>query len=231
MAARERLAQERRSLSAEEQVSDEALAQVEILNMQLAVMRQQIARLAVALEASEAATEEQQVQIASLGQRLNAALASRVEELARYRSEFFGRLREVLGEREDIQVVGDRFVFQSDVLFASGSAELDLAGARQISQLARTLIEIAASIPPEINWILRVDGHTDRVPIATFRYPTNWALSTARAVSVVKFLIEAGVPAEHLAATGFGEFQPLDPTDGPAAYALNRRIELRLDQR
>ena len=231
MLARERLEQNRRSLSAEKQISDESLAQIEILNMQLAVMRQQIARLAVALEASEADADAQQVQIASLGQRLNAALASRVEELARYRSEFFGRLREVLGDREDIQIVGDRFVFQSDVLFASGSAELDAAGARQIGQLGRTLIEIAVTIPQEINWILRVDGHTDLVPIATFRYPTNWALSTARAVSVVKFLIEAGVPAERLAATGFGEFQPLDTSEGPAAYARNRRIELRLDQR
>ena len=218
-------------LTSQEAITEEALAKVEILNLQLAALRQQIARLSVALEASEAKSEEQNVQITNLGQRLNAALASKVQELARYRSEFFGRLREILGRRDDIHIVGDRFVFQSDVLFASGAAELDDTGRRQIAQLGAALIEIAAEIPPEINWILRVDGHTDMVPISTWEFGSNWELSTARAVSVVKYLIELGVPPERLAATGFGEFQPLDLNLSPDALRRNRRIELRFDQR
>jgi chemotaxis protein MotB len=221
----------RRRLTSQEAISEEAMARVEILNLQLAALRQQIARLSVALEASEAKTEDQKAQIANLGQRLNAALASKVQELARYRSEFFGRLREILGQRDDIQIVGDRFVFQSDVLFASGAAELDEAGRRQIAYLANVLIAIAAEIPPEINWILRVDGHTDIVPIATRQFGSNWELSTARAVSVVKYLIELGVPPERLAATGFGEFQPLTTGISQEDLRRNRRIELRFDQR
>ena len=221
----------RRRLTSQEAISEEAMARVEILNLQLAALRQQIARLSVALEASEANTKEQRVQIANLGQRLNAALASKVQELARYRSEFFGRLREILGQRDDIQIVGDRFVFQSDVLFASGAAELDDAGRTQIAHLATALIGISAEIPPEINWILRVDGHTDVVPIATRQFGSNWELSTARAVSVVKYMIELGVPPERLAATGFGEFQPLTAGISPEDLRRNRRIELRFDQR
>ncbi len=145
----------------------------------MAALRQQLLRLEAALDASEAKSSEQKVVIADLGSRLNLALASRVEELARYRSEFFGRLREVLGERHDIRIVGDRFVFQSEVLFASGSAELGEAGQRQLAALARTLLEIAPEIPAGLNWILRIDGHTDRVPINTPRFPSNWELSAA----------------------------------------------------
>ena len=213
------------------ELTEEAQAQVLILNRQISALRQQLSRLAVTLEAAEADVKQRDVRIADLGRRLNVALASKVQELARYRSEFFGRLREVLGQRQDIQIVGDRFVFQSEVLFDSGSAELEASGRVQLKQLADTLVEIAAKIPDEIPWVLRVDGHTDRAPINTFLFPSNWELSTARAISVVKFLTEHGIPADNLAATGFGEFQPLDPADNDDAFRRNRRIELKLTQR
>jgi chemotaxis protein MotB len=208
-----------------------AQAEVEMLNDQIAALRQQLARIEEALQTEEAKTKLQNVQIADLGKRLNLALAGKVEELARYRSEFFGRLREVLGNRSDIRIVGDRFVFQSEVLFPSGSAELTPDGAAQVGQLGRTLSEIAKTIPDTINWILRVDGHTDRVPISTAQFPSNWELSTARATSVVKQLINDGIPPDRLAAAGFGEYQPLDPGNAPDQRARNRRIELKLDQR
>ncbi|HEY4133828.1 MAG TPA: peptidoglycan -binding protein [Alphaproteobacteria bacterium] len=208
-----------------------AQAQVQLLNDQIAALRQQMARIEEALNVSEAKAKEQGVQIVDLGKRLNLALAGKVEELARYRSEFFGRLREVLGNRPDIRVVGDRFVFQSEVLFPSGSADLTPQGRDQIVRLAETLRQIAAEIPGNINWILRVDGHTDTIPIATAQYPSNWELSTARATSVVKLLIDQGIPPERLAAAGFGEFQPLEAGDSPSLRARNRRIELKLDQR
>ncbi len=166
-----------------------------------------------------------------LGKRLNAALARKVQELSRYRSEFFGRLRVVLGNRPDIRVVGDRFVFQSEVLFASGSAELGKEGQEQMARLAATLKSIAAKIPPEVDWVLRVDGHTDDVPISTARFPSNWELSTARAISVVKFLISQGIPPGRLAAAGFSEFQPLDTKEDEISRRRNRRIEMKLDQR
>ena len=220
-----------KSLSEERKISLAAKAQVALLNRQMAALRRQVATLNEALEASEIRDKEAQVKIANLGQRLNAALASKVQELAAYRSEFFGRLREVLGNRQDIQIVGDRFVFQSEVLFASGSDELAPSGQLQMAKLAKTLKEITASIPSDINWILRVDGHTDRVPIRTRRFPSNWELSAARAISVVKFLVSQGIPAGRFAAAGFGEFQPLDPRDDEFAYRRNRRIELKLDQR
>jgi chemotaxis protein MotB len=179
----------------------------------------------------EAENEEKEVQIADLGRRLNAALATKVQELARFRSDFFGRLRELLGDRQDIRVVGDRFVFQSEVLFASGSAELEPEGRKQLSQLASALAEIAATIPEDIDWVLRVDGHTDRRPISTPEFPSNWELSTARAISVVKFLIIRGIGPNRLAATGFGQFQPLDTGSDEIAFRRNRRIELKLTQR
>ena len=219
------------SLSREKELSSEARAQVALLNQQLDAVRRQLARLNAALEAAEAKDREQKAVIADLGKRLNVALARKVEELSRYRSEFFGRLREVLGDRPDIRVVGDRFVFQSEVLFGSGSAEIGDNGQRQLARLAATLLEIAESIPPEISWVLRVDGHTDVLPISTSRFPSNWELSTARAVSVVKFLVERGVPPGRLAAAGFGEFQPLDPRADEIGHRRNRRIELKLTER
>ncbi|MEE8246687.1 MAG: peptidoglycan -binding protein, partial [Alphaproteobacteria bacterium] len=218
-------------LEAEREVSAGARSQIALLNQQVAALREQLKRIEAALDVSEAKSTEQNVVIADLGRRLNLALASKVEELARYRSEFFGRLREVLGNRRDIRIVGDRFVFQSEVLFESGSAELGIEGAQQLAALAMALIEIARQIPAELHWILRVDGHTDRVPIATARFPTNWELSTARALSVTHFLVAQGIPPDRLAATGFGEFQPLDSRNDEIAFRRNRRIELKLTQR
>ena len=219
------------ALADERELSTAQRARIALLARQIAALQKQLQRISALLEASETKTAKQQVQIADLGRRLNLALAARVEELSKYRSEFFGRLREVLGDHPGIRVVGDRFVFQSEVLFASGSAELNPEGEAQIAQLATTLTEIGKKIPKDINWILRVDGHTDRVPIQTPIFPSNWELSTARAISVVKFLVNHGVPADRLAATGFGEHQPLDPRQNQAGYSRNRRIELKLTQR
>ena len=216
---------------ARKQLGDEAQVQLRLLNRQILALRQQLASLASALELAESANKDQDVQISDLGRRLNVALATKVQELARYRSEFFGRLREVLGARKDVRIVGDRFVFQSEVLFETGSAALGEAGRQQLGQLARTLTEIAVRIPKNLPWVLRVDGHTDRIPIHTPEFPSNWELSTARAISVVRFLIDQGIPAEHLAATGFGEYQPLDPGLSEEALRRNRRIELKLTQR
>ena len=206
-------------------------SEVARLNAGISALRQQLARIAAALEASEAKDLENQAVIADLGKRLNVALAAKVEELAGYRSEFYGRLRQVLGERDDIRIEGDRFVFQSELLFASGSADLAAAGRQEMRTLATTLLEISGEIPVDVQWILRIDGHTDPVPISTDRFPSNWELSTQRAISVVRFLIAEGVPPGRLAATGFGEFQPLDPGSTPEAYRRNRRIEMRFTQR
>ncbi|MDQ2632672.1 MAG: peptidoglycan -binding protein [Pseudomonadota bacterium] len=219
-------------LDAERQISQRALSQVELLNQQIAALRKQIAALEDALDVSEARDRESNTKIADLGRRLNVALAQRVQELNRYRSDFFGRLREILSDRENIRIVGDRFVFQSEVLFPSGSEVINDAGRVEMKKLADAIIELQREIPPEINWVLRVDGHTDNVPVsATRRWRDNWELSSARATSVVKFLIENGVPANRLVAAGFGEFQPLDTADTPEARASNRRIELKLTER
>ena len=218
-------------LTEQEKLTAQAQEQVDLLNRQLLALRQQLARIQSALDVSEEKSKEQQVQIADLGRRLNLALASKVEELARYRSEFFGRLREALGDRQDIRVVGDRFVFQSEVLFASGSATLGIEGQEQLWQLARTLRDVIQTIPVDINWVLQVDGHTDTVRIATPQFPSNWELSTARATSVVKFLISQGLPAHRLAAAGYGEFQPLEEGVDEAIRRRNRRIELKLTSR
>lgn len=213
------------------EISRQAQDQVALLNLQLAALRNQLAALNEALEASEAKNEEQNVQIVNLGKRLNEALATKVQELARYRSEFFGRLREVLGDRADIRIVGDRFVFQSEVLFGSGQAVLNPQGEQQLEQLAQTLVQIAGEIPADIDWILRVDGHTDERPISTARFPSNWELASARAISVVKFLVRSGIPPENLVAAGFGQFQPIDGGQDEISYRRNRRIEFKLDQR
>lgn len=206
-------------------------AQLDLLNRQIAELRTQLAAIQEALEASEAKNKDKELEVEKLTDRLNKALAAKAIELQKYRSEFFGKLREVLANREDIRIVGDRFVFQSEVLFDSGFAELRPAGEEEIAKLADTLKELGKQIPPEINWVLRVDGHTDSRPIHTPEFPSNWELSTARAVSVVKFLIDQGIPPERLAATGFGEFQPLDTGESPEALRRNRRIELKFDQR
>jgi chemotaxis protein MotB len=219
-------------LESEKQMSARAMSQVELLNQQIAALRSQIAAVEEALQASEAKDKSSQTKIADLGRRLNVALAQRVQELNRYRSDFFGRLREILSDRENIRIVGDRFVFQSEVLFPSGGNELNEAGQAEMGKLATALLDLAREIPAEINWVLRVDGHTDNVPLSgTGRYRDNWELSSARATSVVKFLISRGVPANRLAAAGFGEFQPIAEGSDDAARATNRRIELKLTER
>ena len=218
-------------LAAEKEISRNALARVDQLNAQLSALREQLSRIAAALDVSEAKAKEQQGQIIELGKRLNLALVNKVEELARYRSEFFGRLREVLGDRPDIRIAGDRFVFQSEVLFAPGSAELGDDAKQELTPVIAALKEIAAKIPPDINWILRVDGHTDRRPINNPQFPSNWELSTARALSVVRFAIDQGIPAARLAAAGFADKQPIDPRNAEDAYRRNRRIELKLTER
>ncbi|MCO5071021.1 MAG: peptidoglycan -binding protein [Rhizobiaceae bacterium] len=219
-------------LDGERQISQQALSQVELLNQQIAALRKQIGALESALDVSEERDRESNTKIADLGRRLNVALAQRVQELNRYRSDFFGRLREILSDRDNIRIVGDRFVFQSEVLFPSGSEVINDAGQGEMKKLADAIIELQQEIPPEINWVLRVDGHTDNRPLSgTGRYRDNWELSSARATSVVKFLIANGVPANRLVAAGFGEFQPLDPADTEEARNRNRRIELKLTER
>ena len=218
-------------LDEQKRITNEALAKVEILNQQLAALRLQLAALQEAFDASEAKDKESQVKIADLGQRLNVALAKKVQELARYRSDFFGKLREVLGARADFQVVGDRFVFPADVLFDSGSADLKPEAMPQIDKLADALKQLEMQIPLDIAWVLRIDGHTDIKPITNPTFPSNWELSSARAISVVRYLIDQGIPPNRLVAAGFGEFQPLDPGDSDDALRKNRRIELKLTER
>ena len=216
----------------EKRLGNSAKAQIALLNQQVDQLKAQLTSVAQALDLAQAQGRDKDTQIVNLGQKLNAALASKVEELRGYRSEFFGKLRQVLAKRPGIQIVGDRFVLQSEVLFPLGSADLTPAGQNEITALAVTIKDIAAEIPPDIKWILRVDGHTDRQPIKPGgAFASNWELSAARAITVVKLLIADGVPADHLAATGFGDNQPLDPADTPDAYAKNRRIELRLTDR
>ena len=184
-----------------------------------------------ALQANEAKNKDSQAQIADLGQRLNLALAQKAQELARYRSDFFGRLREILGNRPGVRIVGDRFVFQSEVLFDTGAAEINAAGKAQLDQLAAAVTDLEREIPPSIPWTLRVDGHTDIRPIKSAQFPSNWELSSARAIAVVQYLISKGVQPSHLVAAGFGEFQPLEAGEGDEALRRNRRIELKLTDR
>ncbi|HLW91544.1 MAG TPA: peptidoglycan -binding protein [Roseiarcus sp.] len=219
------------ALDAEKQVSARALAQVDILNQQIAALRRQLAAIEDALSASEASQKESQAKIADLGSRLNVALAQKVQELARYRSDFFGRLRQILGARPGVRVVGDRFVFESSVLFESAKADVSPAGRQSLDDLAAAVNDLAREIPPDIPWILRVDGHTDKQPITGGQFKSNWELSAARAIAVVQYLISKGVPADRLAAAGFGEFQPIEPGDDEESFARNRRIELKLTER
>ncbi|MGD9846526.1 MAG: peptidoglycan -binding protein [Variibacter sp.] len=218
-------------LANEKRLSAQAMSQVELLNAQIAALRRQLAALEQALDASEKKDKESQSRIADLGQRLNVALAQRVQELSRYRSEFFGRLRAILANRPEIRVVGDRFVFQSEVFFDVGLATLRPEGRAELDKLAQAIIDLDKEIPKEIPWVLRVDGHTDIRPIQSPQFPSNWELSAARAISVVQYLISKGVPPQRLVAAGFGEFQPLDAAQNDEAYRRNRRIELKLTER
>lgn len=220
-----------RGLKEQQEMSAAAIAQVELLNRQLAAVREQLEQLNNALASAEAAARDKDLKLEELGRELNLALAARVKELARYRSEFFGRLQAVLGDRKDVQIVGDRFVFSSEVLFPTASDEVSPDGFIQLTRLAETLKTLSAEMPKDLPWVLQVDGHTDRRPISTARFPSNWELSTARALAIVKFLRSQGVPPERLAATGYGEFHPLDTANTETAHARNRRIELKLTSR
>jgi chemotaxis protein MotB len=226
-----RAAELNKALDSEKSVSARALAQIEVLNQQISALRRQLAALEEALDASEKRDKESQNRIADLGTRLNVALAQRVQELSRYRSEFFGRLRAILGNRPDIRIVGDRFVFQSEVFFDTGQAVLLPEGIAELDTVANALLEIDKKIPAEIPWVLRVDGHTDVRPLSGLTYKSNWELSSARAISVVQYLISRGIPAQRLVAAGFAEFQPLDTGNTEEAYKRNRRIELKLTER
>ncbi len=215
-------------LAKQKDLSDEATAQVALLNQQLAALRLQIGALENALDASEAKATESKTQVADLGRRLNVALAQRVQDLSRYRSDFFGRLRQILEGRADIQVVGDRFVFQSEVLFPPGEAAVSEDGKPSLDKLAEAIKQLETEIPSDINWVLRVDGHTDKRPINTPEFPSNWELSAARAITVVKYLVAQGVSAQHLVPAGFGDSRPIDTGDTDEALAKNRRIEFKL---
>ena len=226
--------QERRAaveaeLAKEKQLGDSAAAQIALLNQNVAQLKAQLAAVSQALDLAQKEGRDKDVQIANLGAKLNAALAAKVQELQQYRSEFFGKLRQVLAGRPGIQVVGDRFVFQSEVLFPLGSADLTQQGIAQMTALAVTIKDIATEIPPDLHWILEVEGFTDPQPVkAGSQFSSNWELSAARAITVVKLLKDDGVPPDHLAAAAFGEYQPIAPGDSPDDYAKDRRIELRL---
>jgi chemotaxis protein MotB len=229
--ADQRVAAAQQQAEAQKLLSSRALAQVEILNQQIAAMRRQLAALEDALAASENRDRESQAKITELGSRLNVALAQKVQELARYRSDFFGRLRQILGDRPGVRVVGDRFVFQSEVLFDTGQASLNPAGRSELDKLAVALTELEREIPPEIPWVMRVDGHTDKRPIQSAQFPSNWELSASRAIAVLQYLITKGVSPQRLVAAGFGEFQPLDSAENDDSYRRNRRIELKLTEK
>jgi chemotaxis protein MotB len=217
-------------LASEKDVSREASAQVALLNQQLAALRTQIGALEDALQASETRDTESRTKIADLGRRLNLALAQRVQDLSRYRSDFFGRLRQILEGRADVRVVGDRFVFQSEVLFPAGSADVSQEGTADLKSLAQALLQLEKEIPPDINWVLRIDGHTDKRPISNAQFPSNWELSAARAIAVAKYLVSQGVSPNRLVPAGFGEYSPIDPGDTEEAYRRNRRIEFKLTE-
>jgi chemotaxis protein MotB len=229
--AEARVAAVTKQLDDQKGLTAQALAQVELLNQQILALRKQLAALENSLGETDKRDKVAQAQIADLGQRLNVALAKRVQELSQYRSTFFGELKRSLGERDDIQVVGDRFVFQSEIFFDSGSADLAPQGFAELDKLAAALRDLEVRIPKDLNWVLRIDGHTDIRPIATATFRSNWELSSSRAISVVKYLISKGVPPNRLVAAGFGEFQPLSPGSMDADLRRNRRIELKLTEK
>ena len=230
-AAQGQVSQLSTELDTQKSLSARALAQVEALNQQIAALRRQLGALESALDVSDQREKESQTRLAELGQRLNVALAQRVQELSRFRSDFFGRPRTILGNRQDVRIVGDRFVFQSEVFFDASQALLKPEGMSELDTIAGALLELEKQIPTDIAWVMRVDGHTDARPIFTAQFRSNWDLSAARAISVVQYLVSKGVSPQHLVAAGFGEFQPLDTAASEAAYSRNRRIELKLTER
>ncbi len=228
---RDALTDREEDLERERALTDDQAARIDRLHLQIIALREQLSALSEALDLSEATAAAQRAEIRDLGERLNLALAERVQELSQYRSEFFGRLREVLGDHPDIRIEGDRFLFQSELLFDTASADLGDEGREQLAGLATTLDELRQRIPDDLDWVLQVEGHTDRRPIRTAEFPSNWELSSARAQTIVRYLMDQGIPPERLAAAGFAEYQPVDDRDTPEAWARNRRIELRLTNR
>jgi chemotaxis protein MotB len=218
-------------LAGQKEISGQALTQVETLNQQIAALRQQLTALNAALDVSTKKDTESQHRISELGERLNVALAQHVQELSRYRSDFFGKLREILGNRPDMRIVGDRFVLQSEVFFDTGRADLKPEGRVELDAVANAIVGLEGQIPADIPWVLRVDGHTDVRPIVFSQFKSNWDLSAARAISVVQYLIVRGVKPSRLVAAGFGEFQPIDLGVTEDAYRRNRRIEFKLTER
>ncbi|HKJ96099.1 MAG TPA: peptidoglycan -binding protein [Gammaproteobacteria bacterium] len=227
----EKIDEQDKALSQQKELTAEADQRIADLRQNIRALRAQIDSLSKALDVSQETVQDQKAKIKDLGKRLNVALAKKVEELAKYRSEFFGRLRKVLGDVSEIRIVGDRFMFQSELFFESGSADIGPAGKKKLDRLASILKDVAARIPDDIDWVLQVEGHTDRRPINTDRFPSNWELSTARATNIVHYLIDQGIPPDHLAAAGYGEYQPVAKGDSPQAYARNRRIEMKLTSR
>jgi chemotaxis protein MotB len=225
------IGEQQESLDKEQRLTADARAEVALLKTQLSELRSQLSEINKALNIAEAKRTEQEEEIRNLGERLNIELSRRVNELERYRSDFFGRLREIIGDNPVIRIEGDRFLLQSELLFASGTAELGEQGQKQLQQVAKVLFELIPSIPDDLQWILRVDGHTDRLPIRSSKFSSNWELSMARAVSVVKYLAEQGIPEERMAPAGFSKFHPIDPGDSEEAYRKNRRIEIKLTSR
>jgi len=211
--------------------SSQTLEQISILSNEIENLKIEILTLNEALEASEIETASKNLEIEILGERLNKALTSKIFELQKYRSEFFGKLQSLLGDRDDIKIVGDRFIFESELLFDSASANLQENGKEKLKQIATTLMETTNQIPSEIDWIIQVEGHTDKRPIRTIQYPSNWELSTARANSVLKLLLEIGFPPNRLAAAGYGEFYPISEGETKEDFQQNRRIELKLTSR
>lgn len=220
-----------KELKSERKISQEAKAHLALLNAQTEKMTKELSRLGNLLDQADKKDKEQKAQIADLGKKLNRALAAKASELASYRSEFFGTLRKVLQDRDDFRIEGDRFVFQSELFFKSGSAFLEDKGKKQLDVLAKTIKELQRKIPAKISWVLRVDGHTDNIPIHNELYSSNWQLSANRAIAVVQYLIDQGVPARYLVAAGFGEHQPIDRRNTEAARRKNRRIEFKLTER
>ena len=217
-------------LQGEKENASKALGQIDLLNQQLAALREQLSALGTALNVSQKKNKESDERISELGQRLNLALAQHVQELSNYRSEFFGKLRDILGNRPDIRIVGDRFVLQSEIFFDTGRADLKPEGRAQLDKVAAAIVELESQIPAEIPWTLRVDGHTDVRPMMG-QFKSNWDLSAARAISVVQYLVGKGVKPSRLVAAGFGEFQPIDGGVTEEAYRRNRRIEFKLTER
>ena len=210
---------------------NDALIKISRLSDDIKILSNEIQLLNNLLDSKEAEIANNKIELGEIGDRLNRVLTSELFKLQKYKSEFFGKLSEALGDRDDIQIKGDRFIFQSEILFDSGSVEIQSSGRVALSLIAKTLIDLINDIPTELNWVLQIDGHTDKVPISTSQFPSNWELSHARALEVVKFFIGQGIPADRLSANGYGEYQPINTGDSREDLKQNRRIELKITQK